>query len=496
MHRADRGARVRRPAAHVALWAAAALLAGCARTPSTSPFVGFYKNYANCREDYAAIDAKVDAAGVRDAEFHRVPGYPYLRTDRLLATFGPTVRSVDEVSEWVRRMREYDQESRDYEYVNLGLGEFEAAELRTRFLNCGRVLANIELTEPGALDALIAKATPGDAYSHLARVLGLHALTAPLLRSRTAALHAQYEQAQLAPNTGSSVVEWRARAVEDRTLLHDPTAPLSYNVLGFPNLYGSQWRALAEIHAPVLRLLSADPAESPASPAWTPSGLDADVTHPILSHQIGYTRFGGETLIQITYTVWFKAQAQSRSAPIDGLVWRVTLDRALRPLVYDSVHPSGADHRWYPVRTLALRDAGSTESFVSPQPAPAEPVALWIEPGSHRLRKVDAAGAPGPATTLREYALRPYEALYTLPRDAGGTRNLFGPDGLMAESDGRDPIAGWSSGIRHPGTPRQSGHQAIAYVGRRHFDDPDLLDATFQPRATTDGLALSRARER
>jgi hypothetical protein len=34
-------------------------------------------------------------------------------------------------------------------------------------------------------------------------------------------------------------------------------------------------------------------------------------------------------------------------------------------------------------------------------------------------------------------------------------------------------------GVRDAGAQRQWGHHATAFVGRRHFDDPDLIDQRF-----------------
>lgn len=459
------------------------VFAACSQPPKPSPFTGFYKNYWNCRDQYAEIDAKVDAAGVRDAQFYRVPGYPYLRTDRLLATFGPHVRGVNDVSEWVRRMRELDQDSREFEFANLGMSDFDAATMRDRFLNCGRILANIELTEPGALDAMIEKVYPTDAYSNFARIVGLHALRIPRIHAREAAIRHELTSSQLRHPDGlyAAALEWTVKPVEDTGLLLGIADTIQFNILGFPNLFGSQWRALAERHAPRMWTESPNDLEGPAAPQWTTSGLDADPTRPVVSYQIGYTRFADELLVQITYSIWFRSLAGSRSTPIDGLVWRVTLDRRLEPLVYESMHPSGGDHRWYPVRPLALRDGTTApESFVSPELVPVDELALHLEPGSHRLLQVGST--PAAATRAeRHFELRPYEELFTMPLPSGGTRSLFGPDGLVSGSSGSDDVAGWSSGIIRPRALRQSGHQAIGRINRRHFDDPDLMDATFLP---------------
>lgn len=470
---------------------AGGLTLGCTQAPKPSPFTGFYRGYDNCREQYAEMDARVAEAGVRDAEFYRVPGHPYLRTDRLLATFRNQVSGLNEVNEWIRRMREMDQDSRDFEYANLGIGELEASLKRDRFLNCGRVLASIELQDPQAWARLQAAVVPRDAYSEFARFLGLHALRIPGILRREADHRAQLtaEQTQDPAISDGAWREWVVKPVENLALMEEMASKLRFNELGFPALFGSQWRALVESHAPHLWFEAQAKSDGPAAPVWTPEGLAVDASRPMASYQIGYTRLGTQLLVQISYTFWFRSDWEQRSAPLDGLVWRVTLDQRLEPLTYESVHPSGRDHRWYPVQAMQLRpDAQVRESFVSPELAPARQPALLIEEGTHRLRRV-AMGGQRLLGERGQFELRPYEDLYTLPLPEGGTRSLFGPDGLIAHGRGRDEVAGWFSGIRRPGVPRQTGHHAIGYVDRRHFDDPDLLDATFVAPPHVEGTA-------
>ena len=38
----------------------------------------------------------------------------------------------------------------------------------------------------------------------------------------------------------------------------------------------------------------------------------------------------------------------------------------------------------------------------------------------------------------------------------------------------------WPMGIASAGAMRQWGHHATAFVGRRHFDDPELLEQRFE----------------
>jgi hypothetical protein len=39
----------------------------------------------------------------------------------------------------------------------------------------------------------------------------------------------------------------------------------------------------------------------------------------------------------------------------------------------------------------------------------------------------------------------------------------------------------WPMGVPSAGTMRQWGHNATAFLGRRHFDDADLIERRFAP---------------
>ena len=449
---------------------------------SPSPFTGFYKDYASCRQEYAEMDARVARAGVGSAEFYRVPGHPYLRTDRLLASFRNDVQGLEDVSEWLGRMRELDQDARDYEYINLGMTELQAAIQRDRFLNCGRVLATVELRDPSAWEKLVAVVYPEDDYSDWARWLGLHALRVRTLRAQELAANQELQQQHreaVARSNESPTRLWMARPAEESTPLPLIADTVQLNVLGYPNLLVSQWRTLVDTHAPALWVESAADVDQPAAPTWTVQGLSADPSSPQLSYQVGYTRYRDETLVQITYTIWFKSGERATHVPIDGMIWRVTLDRRLEPLLYESLHPSGDDHRWYVVHPMRLRAEADPElSFIAPDLAPAATPVLHFEAGTHRLRRVVSSERLRPSQTMN-FELRAYEELYTMPLPDGGSRSLFDPNGMIAGSEARGEAPGWSSGIPHPGALRQAGHHAVTHIGRRHFDDPDLLDVTF-----------------
>ncbi|MDB5987914.1 MAG: hypothetical protein JWR16_2967 [Nevskia sp.] len=454
-------------------------------------FVGFFAAYKNCRARYAEIDARIDAAGVRDAGYYRVPGFPYLRTDRTLASFRNEVHSIDEVGAWVRHMREYDQEAREFEYVNLGLSIQEAAILRFDLLNCGRGLAGIELDDPANRARLIAAVVPPDDYSDTARTLGLYPLAVPLLRARVTQHQTAVMRAFARPlgelGQHGPLLLWQVKPVEDRSLVANGYGDSLADELGFPGLFDSAWRALAEVNAPALWIDTDDERDRPGAPTWSASGATVDASQPLVYYQITFTRFGTERLTQINYFVWFKGHgdpsAGSVDDHIDGMIWRVTLDQQARPLAYESLRASGSDHLWFATGAVTPRIENSYwhEPALFPQPqVPDGLKVLRLQSATHALQRVVGADQVA-ATESHVYELRRYEDLLMLPRPDGSSRSLFGPDGLVAGSRGADGILLRASGIRQPGAPRQLGHHAISYIGRSEFDDPFVLESVFVP---------------
>jgi hypothetical protein len=112
----------------------------------------------------------------------------------------------------------------------------------------------------------------------------------------------------------------------------------------------------------------------------------------------------------------------------------------------------------------------------APVPAPDEQLVLRIASGSHYIQRVYA---DRPSGGIVEF--RPYRELYRVADAAGGSASLFGAQGLVAGTERAERWLLWPMGIASPGAMRERGRHAIAFVGRRHFDDPDLLTGFFEP---------------
>jgi hypothetical protein len=161
----------------------------------------------------------------------------------------------------------------------------------------------------------------------------------------------------------------------------------------------------------------------------------------------------------------------------------VTLAPDGEPLLYDAIHPCGCYHLFFPTaRALpAPQAADSLEEWMfAPQSLPrvaeGERPVLHIASGTHYIERVTLERG---ADSLVRYALRPYAELRSIQRLSGGRASAFGPDGLVPGTERRERFLFWPTGVASAGAMRQWGRHATAFVGRRHFDDADLLEKRF-----------------
>ena len=89
-------------------------------------------------------------------------------------------------------------------------------------------------------------------------------------------------------------------------------------------------------------------------------------------------------------------------------------------------------------------------------------------------------GALDMTRSAAPYELADYDQLRSMPQTDGTSRSLFRPDGLIAGTERGERLLFWPMGIASAGAMRQWGHHATAFVGMRHFDDPDLIEKAFE----------------
>ena len=464
--------------------AAPLLAAACATPPPAPPL-------HECAEWFRALDEQVDAARVRDAQETRIPGHPYARVNRLLASYrGAASRDADALHALVERMQALDLSARAHEIANLG-----APASLERARECGARLRAADLADAHRRARLLERAAVPDDYVTAYRVLGLYALTRwPFIagvRDYQEDVRAAF-RAGPAPRPGTTLLRYgppESPAVP-RPALAAMIARASDNPLGIPEPQGAALEALFAAHAPVFEVETGGAYDRPGALGWRrgEAAPAVNTDAPVVYRMAAWTRYHGRTLLQLVYTIWFSERPPAwpgdlLAGKLDGVTWRVTLAPDGEPLVYDAMHPCGCYHMFFPTPRAAPVPAphDAMEWMFAPQAlravADGERPVLRIATRTHYLERVALARDPDAAT---RYAWRDDDELRSLPRPEGGRASAFGPaHGLITGTERAERFLFWPMGIRSPGAMRQWGRHATAFVGRRHFDDADLLEKRF-----------------
>lgn len=479
------------------------LLAGCATpadpyavAPAAAQLMQDDK-VGECLRLLKAMDARIDAASRRDAQEVRVPGYPYLRADRFTEKWLPANGDPKAIAGGkLDRMAALDAEARRFESANLSVAASEADALA----RCRSEL--IAATRPMAAHAA-ASATVPDAYVDAQRLVGLYPVTLFPFALGVASWQQATRELFATPFPELQVRGERIRyvpatATPEGTVAGLMSSPNSI-ALRMPVVTPERaWQLLVQ-HAPVLIVDTVDGNDRIGALTWRASvqgaTLAVNTYDPVAYVRVAWTQFNGAAAMQLVYTFWFPARPAAHTLDLvaghlDAVVWRVTLDAAGRPLVYDSIHACGCFQMFFPTERVRERPAPREgegpfdESLFVPQvlysPAPDERVMIFLGAQDHNIERV-GIDTPTPAPGI-PYRLLDENTLRALPVPAiagGGTRSIYGPDGLVPGTERPERYLFWPMGVPSAGQMRQWGHHATAFVGRRHFDDPHLFDRYF-----------------
>lgn len=468
------------------------LLCACASAPPLKRgVVHGAGEVAHCTQAFIDDDHRLAAAGIHDAQTTPLAGYPYLRVDRLLASFTDTLTARAPRDAWLARAAALDAEARALEQARLASPP-SAADVQ-RLQQCRHTLHAALLANEAAWPSLLGAARVDDDYSKSRRVFGAYTITSQLVLAGVRRMQ-QREMPQLLTTPARDAVtgeRYHLQAEPKPVSTAEPLRSWSYDALGIPLIDETVLAELWRRHAPQLVIPKGSNDDLPgtissAAPPYVDSREATVYTH------LTYTRFEARVLPQLVYTWWFAARtAQGRIDPLagalDGLSWRVTLDDDGTPLAYDVAHNCGCYHMFFPSERLRARPLADdhTEPPWIPFSIPRDwqgPPSLLLASGSHYLQALALA----PASRDRahhSYHLQPYQNLRQLP---AGTRrvSLFDSRGLVPGSARGERWFLWPMGVVAPGSMRQWGRQATAFVGRRHFDDARLLERYFTSRGS------------
>ena len=207
-----------------------------------------------CARLFADIDRRIDTLERRDAEARRIPGFPYLRVDRLTAAL--VARAVDAPSDaaWRARLAALDEDGRRVELANAALPADDVARCR----------ALLGAADAGQERPLRERAVVPDDYNDALRALGLYPLTRLVFAWGIGRWHHD-TRAEFALPLAQLPVRGRLARYAPPEGGDAVMLPTPRDALGIAQLSGSDRSALLARHAPVLEIDVAGDADRPGA---------------------------------------------------------------------------------------------------------------------------------------------------------------------------------------------------------------------------------------
>lgn len=518
--------------------AALLLVSGCA-TQGMSTGDTNNASVQTCQAWYRALDSAVNQAGVRDAGTVPVPGFVQLRADRFHAALGQDLDALENsknyADAWIKSLQQLDLQARGFEIKNMpdaqrrplakqALVQDAPQALLEHTQNCADQLTQRDVQSPQRMAQLQKSALVPDDYVTAYRVLGLYAISRYPFAAGVHRLEVERQAVFNAPSAEPAKLDGKTMVDQEsprrlRFVPPDPPsaqtplrleqvasmlAPSPQDPLHKPQPSLQALERLFALHAPVFDVEVANEDDKPGAlywPADPTQPLALDTNSPVLYTQTATTRYKGHNLLQLVYTLWFGARPRQSHARVDllaghldGVVFRVTLAPDGSPLVYDSIHPCGCYHTFFPTPSATPKPAPQSgiEWAFSPQSLPAlapqERLVVRLDAVTHYVQRIAVeplSARAGAQTKEAQYAWRDYDSLRSLaiPQSNGAGpayRSAFTPDGFVAGTDRLESLFFWPMGIARAGTMRQWGRHPTAFVGRRHFDDATLMEQRFE----------------
>lgn len=432
-----------------------------------------------CAADWNHFQRRVTDEGVFDAQDWPLPAYPFLRIDRSASHLARDELSLDQRGAWLLMTYELGRSARTVE--SRRLDHSPALDALEGCLQ--QSLASL-IDDQAFWDHVREHPRP-DAYSDFARAIGLYPVFRPFVSWRVEALIAEAEQEF---QTYRAEYPWRRYRPEARpewAQVQDILERDSHlDALGLPRFTTSELDVLFAYFSPVIDLEAGHPDDRIGRPRHQNGSWDA-VGQPQVFTRQTQTRWNGEWLPQLVYQWWYPARRRDGEldmygGELDGLIFRVTLNWDGSVLFYDSIHPCGCYHKWHPAQPgLRRKERPSWQEplAVLPVSPPRQPyqAVVRLKTGSHYVVGL-AFRTPEALPADETYSLHSQIELRAEP---SGDRYLFAPDGLVHGSERLERFLLWNMGVPSAGAMRQWGHHAVAFVGRRHFDDPALFEQYF-----------------
>ncbi len=478
------------------------LISGCSAIstlPEKPLEIGTNPTLSECETLFYRLDKSVAELGIKDSQAVPIPDFPYLGSDRFLASFRDHIFSNSQFIAWVDRLQQLREQGRKVEMDNL------PPRVKHLFLpyktvqECGNLLRQRDFSQQRNRQKLIEAIYVPDEYQTWKRILGLYWVSAWPIKMGVHKLHKEILETYSIPLAKLKVKGKLIRYLPpknskflDAKEISDILLYSARNPLHIPEPTDKEMESLFATFAPIWQVDTVSNDDKIGAVIWRGSMDKAiiDTKLPTVYRYLSHTLYQGKILLQLNYIVWFPARPSTSTMDIlaghlDGLLWRVTLSPDGTPLAYDTIHNCGCYHLFYPSSKVCLLPADGVlqEPAFSPQAAPklqpGQFPALRIAHTSHFVDRVSQQ--PLNQGRTKTYVWADYDTLRSLPLN-GQRRSLFQANGIVSGTQRGERWILWPMGIPGPGEMRQRGHHATAFFGRRHFDDSNLMDRSFKPR--------------
>jgi hypothetical protein len=447
------------------------------------------------------IEASLEKYDIHDPESVRINGFPHLRVNRFLASMSDRVMSQDAFAQWLEEMRILDSTGKKLEFANLPTSarhqlvvKMPAGDSFNQALeHCGKRLNTLSLNNAEHKRILLELAQVPDAYQGWKRVVGLYPIARYIAGIGIERLHRELNASfkvpvDKLPQQGKLI---RYSPPPSNEIASESITEIlrvsRINPLGIPRLTSLQLQQLLAHFAPVWEIDTRNDTDKIGAVRLDNNNQpQIDINQPTVYAAYRYTRWHGKVLLQLLYQIWLPAREKTNlldlyGGSLDSVIWRVTLNPEGEPIAFDSIHGCGCYYLLFPsqgYRTVAPKDGA--EPVLSPKAITTIPAGhrllLRLQDRTHYLQQVSVVDDTSETTTL-SYNYQELEELRSLQTPNGARRSLYGKDGLIDASARTERFLLWPYGIASPGAMRQWGTHAIAFIGRRHFDDPFLLES-------------------
>jgi hypothetical protein len=480
------------------------LIHGCASW-RTQQFIAESQRPSQPERFFNELDTAVNQAGVRNAAYFEVPGFPYLRANRFLVSLKGRLNTDAQKQQWVQLLQKLDIQARTTEIQNLPLPAVEKLSfdfnelsdpsvLEERVISYSNELLAHDRLRSNFYEVLQEAVQNSGEYSTVMQVFGLYPITViPVAVVTQMVFDEMTAWHRLPPgelqSSGTLSAYTPAHAMDfSQPEIRGILTRSRQNPLEIPLPSIADRQKLLAVFAPIIIQDVAADYDKIGEIIWGRKQLKINPDHAAVYYYFSHAYFKDAPILQINYVFWFPARNGPNSPVIergiiDGLTVRVSLSPDGSPFMVDIMNNCGCYHFYVPRKERVRRILPSplaTDAFIPtwlPDKFPRQRLTIRLKSGWHQVVHIGTGKIP---SGLISYNLVAYNQLEKLPRPGQASESMFTSGGIGKYSERIEPIIFFPMGIPDIGSMRQRGHHAIKFVGRAHFDDPYLFDDNFE----------------